>query len=213
MTKNNNKGRYGIGRDSSRIQKKRPLRKVLIIQTEGLTEFSYFKGFKSNEIRVFDIKIYKGKGGGANKILEELENHISENYQSIDENFYSCWIVIDTDKKGKGDVCFQKINTWNKKDNNNLILTNPEFEYWLLLHFEDGCKNSHKKDCINELGKHLSGYDPNHKSLNQSQISKLMNNLDTALSNAKARAFNNWPDQLGQTNVHLLVEEIQKKDS
>jgi hypothetical protein len=38
-------------------------------------------------------------------------------------------------------------------------LSNPKFEYWLLLHFNDGTGIASSRDCSDRLKRHLPGYD------------------------------------------------------
>jgi len=50
---------------------------------------------------------------------------------------YEAWLVIDKDDNN--DEKLRKVYEWSQsKDNYGLALSNPKFEYWLLLHFEEG---------------------------------------------------------------------------
>ena len=89
-------------------------------------------------------------------------------------------------------------------------LSNPKFEFWLLLHFEDGGGVSSSQICSQKLDRHLPGYD---KGINVRRIS------DTMITNAirRARQRDNppsgvWPHMTGTTvtgtTVYKLVENI-----
>ena len=57
------------------------------------------------------------------------------------------WLVVDKDQWTDDQLI--KLLEWSQKaDNYGFALSNPKFEYWLLLHFEDasGVKNS--RDCV-----------------------------------------------------------------
>jgi hypothetical protein len=61
----------------------------------------------------------------------------------------------------------QKLFEWSqRKENYGFALSNPNFEYWLLLHFEEGSKIAHGADCLERLKKYLLGYNKGEVKLN-----------------------------------------------
>ena len=95
-------------------------------------------------------------------------------------------------------------NGVRRKKNFGLALSNPKFEYWLLLHFEDG-KGVTAGNCIEKLKKHVENY-----AKNKICISKFYEYTQTAIQHAKAKDASNcsdWPRTNGST-VYRLVEQM-----
>lgn len=110
------------------------------------------------------------------------------------------------DKDQWTDEQLSQLHQWSQqKDNYGFALSNPKFEFWLLLHFEDGAGISNSKECSNKLKKHLPGY---HKGINDNKISDEM--IKQAIKRARLRdnpPCSDWPRSIGST-VYKLVERI-----
>ena len=124
-----------------------------------------------------------------------------ENLKNSDE----AWLVVDKDQWQ--DEQLAQLHAWSQDaDNYRLALSNPKFEYWLLLHYEDGAKISSPNECSVRLKKHLPDYD---KSLDGRKITSDM--IEDAIRRAKARdkpPCEDWPRTFGSTTVYKLVENI-----
>ena len=95
---------------------------------------------------------------------------------------------------------------WAKKsENHGFALSNPNFEYWLLLHFEDGKGIANSQECLTRLKRHLPNYkkDIDAKKITLELIAK-------AITRAKQRDANRSNDlpQMWSTSVYKLVEKI-----
>jgi hypothetical protein len=85
-------------------------------------------------------------------------------------------------------------------------LSNPKFEYWLLLHFEDGAGVTSSQDCTARIRRHLPNY---NKGIDSRKISK--EQITDAIHRARARdnpACPDWPRNIGGTTVYKLVEKL-----
>ncbi|MCX8506995.1 MAG: RloB family protein, partial [Alphaproteobacteria bacterium] len=91
-----------------------------------------------------------------------------------------------------------------KKSNNyNFALSNPNFECWLLYHFQDVFERS---DIDADLKKHLPNYDK--ASID---VAKFLPKINDAINRAKNRdkpPCQDWPREHGKTTVYKLVERI-----
>jgi len=118
-----------------------------------------------------------------------------------------CWLVVDKDKST--DDQLEKLHQWACKTSNHfLALSYPNFEYWLLLHFEDGKTVNTGRACIERLRRYLPNYE---KAIARRDIKK--SQIDEAVCRAKARdnpPCVDWPRSVGQTTVYRLVENILK---
>jgi hypothetical protein len=112
------------------------------------------------------------------------------------------WLVVDTDCWTE--VQLNELRTWVSQTDERhfrrgLALSDPKFEYWLLLHFEDsGVVNS--KDCTRKLKNHLPRYDKDIEDRDFSQ-----ERVQLAISRARRR---DGQGSGASTTVYKLVENI-----
>ena len=180
---------------------------MFVLAVEGSkTEPQYFTIF-NNQNLVVHINCLKGKGGSApRQVLAKMKNYLKkEDLKSSDE----AWLVVDKDEWT--DDQLSQLNQWAQgADNYGFALSNPKFEFWLLLHFEDGSGVSNSKTCSKKLKLHLPGYD---KGINVGKISD--DGITEAIKRAKKRdtpACRDWPRNTG-TTVYRLVENILESRS
>lgn len=115
------------------------------------------------------------------------------------------WIVVDRDNWPEKPL--DRIEEWAKSSEQyGLALSNPNFEYWLLLHFEDGFNIKSPRDCLSRLQSNIPDYDkgidPRHYSLERTH---------EAVRRAELRdqpRCEGWPRRLGTTTVYILVERL-----
>ncbi len=135
------------------------------------------------------------------QVLEEMNRHLNiESLKKTDE----AWLVIDIDDWKEDDI--QKLLKWAKKsDNYGVALSNPNFEFWLLLHFEDGKKLKNHKECSSRLRDHLPNY---NKDIDAKKIT--LAHIRKAIARAKQRDANasTLIPELWGTTVYKLVNKI-----
>ena len=182
---------------------KRRYRKLFIIATEGdKTEPQYFV-ILNNQNLVIHVDCIKSRDRSSPlQVLKRMKDRLKqETLKSSDE----AWLVVDKDQWT--DKQLAQLHTWSQDaDNYGFALSNPKFEYWLLLHFEDGTNIGSASECSARLKKHLPGYD---KSLDIRKITLDM--IEEAIRRAKVRdnpPCEDWPRTFGSTTVYKLVENI-----
>lgn len=183
----------------NRIRKSRrlPLKKLIHLVMEGTrTEPQYFSIFRSDE---YVLKFHKNRRNetspkGLVKRAESVEKE--DGLSKADQ----IWIV--SDKDNWTNEHFKILEIWERKPQHNHALSNPSFEYWLLLHFEDTGVSS-QDDCLNRLKKYLQGYDKNLdiKVFTPELIKKAVLRAKKRNDNADGNCF----DYQGST-VYKLVE-------
>lgn len=180
---------------------KRRYKKLFIIATEGeKTEPQYFNWFDNQS--VIRVKCLISKHSSPTAVLKKMQTYlVKERLSKSDE----AWLVVDKDCWS--DDQLDQLHNWAQTAGNyHFALSNPKFEYWLLLHFEDGkgVRNSH--ECSERLKKYLPDYD---KSIDVKKITMKM--VNEAINRAKDRDNHNvkWPQNIG-TTVYKLVENILK---
>ncbi|MDD5599596.1 MAG: RloB family protein, partial [Victivallaceae bacterium] len=180
----------------------RRYKKLFVIAAEGCkTEPQYFAVFNDQD-SVVKVNCLKGKHGSAPpQVLARMERHIKkEGLKNTDE----AWLVVDKDSWT--DEQLMSLHTWSEqKENFGFALNNPKFEYWLLLHFDDGNGISSSRMCSERLERYIPGYD---KGLDIRKISLDM--INEAIARARNRdnpPCEQWP-QITGTTVYRLVENI-----
>jgi hypothetical protein len=126
----------------------------LVISTEGRnTEPEYFNLIKdrfSSKLVEIDVIQKNSNCSSPECVFNDLEKHLQEKYDFRDV-FDSCWLVLDREKSEKQRDkilnIFQKVK---EKPAYHIALTNPIFEFWLLLHFQDIKKYDSTKLFLNE---------------------------------------------------------------
>ncbi len=185
-----------------RLQGERRYRKIFVLAVEGSkTEHQYFAIF-NDQHSVIRVKCLKSKDDSAPpQVLARMKTYLKEeNLKKTDE----AWLVVDKDQWT--DEQLTELHKWAQKaDNYGFVLSNPKFEFWLLLHFEDGNGVSNSHSCSQKLRCHLPEYD---KGIDKGKISDTM--IADAIRRAKQRnnpPCDDWPRTAG-TTVYKLVENI-----
>ncbi|GAB4223777.1 MAG: RloB family protein [Gammaproteobacteria bacterium] len=192
-------------RKFNRSSDTRNYKKLFLIATEGSkTEPQYFEIFNrfNNQHSVIKVQcLTSNHNSSPPHVLKRMKHFLNqENLKKTDE----AWIVIDRDEWTEQQLT--NLHTWSTRcDNYGFALSNPKFEYWLLLHFEDGNGIQSANDCSNKLKSYIKNYDKNI------DIRKIqLEQIEQAIERAKQRdipACTDWPRNIG-TTVYKLVEKI-----
>jgi len=194
------------GRFQRRLGERR-YRKLFVIAVEGAkTEPKYFAIF-NDEKSVIHVNCLKGKNDSSPpQVLKRMKKHLrQEGLKPSDE----AWLVVDKDQWT--DEQLTQLHAWaQERENYGFALSNPKFEYWLLLHFEEGTGITSSQDCSNRLKQHLPGYD---KGIDARKITR--NQIDEAIRRARLRdnpPCADWPHALGGTTVYRPVENMLQQE-
>jgi hypothetical protein len=189
-----------------RRQFQRPLgerryRRLFVIAAEGgKTEPQYFAIF--NDQSIIKVNCLKGKNESSpQQVLKRMEDYLKkESLRKSDE----AWLVVDKDQWRDDQLVL--LNDWaQSRGNYGFALSNPKFEYWLLLHFEDGARVSSSRDCSERLRRHLPDYD---KGINAAKITP--DRISDAIRRARTRdnpPCEDWPRSTG-TTIYRLINQI-----
>ena len=179
----------------------RPYRKLFLISAEGdKTEPFYFSLFNNQKTTIQVECLKGGTRSSPAAVLKRMKKRIKDKGIRSDDE---AWLVVDKDQWT--DEQLEELYAWAKEPNNRgFALSNPKFEFWLLLHFEDG-KNIISRNCMDRLRQHLPEYD---KGFDARKITQPM--IADAVRRAKQRdnpLCANWPQTTG-TTVYRLVEKL-----
>ncbi|MGD9547629.1 MAG: RloB family protein [Candidatus Krumholzibacteriia bacterium] len=191
----------GKRRKFDRKSQNRTYRKVFLIVTEGSeTEPQYFTCFRDQVVPT--IKIVDRKGDSApERLLRAISKYVKKNgIRPGDE----AWIVLDRDKWPEEQL--RVLAAWAEDaECNHLAVSNPQFEYWLLLHFEDGNGVATQRECNTRLLRALPTFEKG-----RIECDKFCPTVRDAIERAKRRdqpPCTDWPTGPG-TTVYRLVESM-----
>lgn len=183
----------------------RRYRKLFVIAAEGAkTEQPYFAVFNDESPTILVKCLRSAHDSASPYVLKRMTDYLKkEPLKEFDE----AWLVIDKDRWT--DEQLTQLHQWSQKNNNHgFALSNPNFEYWLLLHFDDGTGITGPHNCSERLGRRLPNYD---KGIESRKISR--DGINDAIRRAKQRdnpPCTDWPRAMGSTTVYRLVENILK---
>ncbi len=181
----------------------RRYKKLFVVSVEGSkTEPQYFAIFNQPQSIVL-VKCLKRPLTESSpiQVLKKMQGYLrKESLRKTDE----AWIVVDKDDWTEDQL--RELLQWEKKsENHGFALSNPNFEYWLLLHFEDGKGIANSQECLTRLKRHLPNYkkDIDGKKITMELIAK-------AIARARQRDINRSNDlsPIWSTTVYKLVEKI-----
>ena len=187
-------------RSYSRRPPVRVYRKLYIIATEGAaTEPAYFEIFQDRDTTI-KVRLLDSRHKSAPlKVLKRAEQYITK--QRLRKND-AVWLVLDRDNWPESALN----EVWNRCQVKkfNLAVSNPCFEYWLLLHFENGSGVSNANNCRDKLLRYLPNFAKGHV-----EIEKLKTRIQTAIENAERKDVppcKKWPATNGSTMYRLAKE-------
>lgn len=180
-----------------------PYRKLFVIAVEGkVTEKRYFDILRRMQPLTIIECLNSKTDSSPHHVLDRMKKYLADNkLKKTDE----AWLVVDKDQWT--DEQLKKLFDWAQtQDSYGFALSNPKFEYWLLLHFEDGDGVRTSADCDNRLKRYILDY---AKNINPGTFKR--KHIDDAIDNAKQRdkpPCDDWPRNPGGTTVYRLVERI-----
>jgi len=185
------------------IEKELNPKKIIIISCEGSnTEPAYFKAIKEKLSKhisaLIKIELVPKEPGASEPkdIVCNLDEFLHTEYDYKGEYDDELWVVWDREKVNARKENILKILPECREKNYNIAMTNPLFEFWLLLHVDDITKYNNETLFINDwdtpsknrryIDKELSniltnGY--NKKNFNRDIVTK--SNIDKALEQEK----------------------------
>lgn len=179
----------------------REYRKLYIIATEGAaTEPAYFSLFQSKDATLRIHMLGSRHKSAPLKVFKRAEQYIRKQQLRKKDKV---WLVLDRDTWSK-----EVLDTvWHRcrELRFNFAVSNPCFEYWLLLHFEAGSGVTSADNCRKKLVRYLPNFSKGHI-----EIEKLKSRIQTAIEHAEQKDVppcESWPGTNGST-VYRLVREL-----
>ncbi|MHB1512245.1 MAG: RloB family protein [Acidiferrobacter sp.] len=146
----------------------------------------------------------RGNHSAPRAVLSRMKAYLkSQSLRASDQ----AWLVVDKDQWTEDQLT--EPHAWSKgSDNFGFALSNPSFEYWLLLHFEDGEGLASARECSDRLRRHCPRFD---KGVVDLALTVSDARIRAAIRRAKRRdtpPCGDWPRALGGTTVYRLVDQM-----
>jgi hypothetical protein len=131
-----------------------PPRKKIIISVEGKTEIKYFEIFKHDNKYNLELLRPDNKSDPY-YVFKRVDNWLDKNKinkQARNKYIKEIWLVIDREtESARPAEKLAELHNKCKKEKYKLAVSNPKFEYWILLHYEDGKDINNGSDCDRRL--------------------------------------------------------------
>jgi hypothetical protein len=194
---------------------RKPRATILVVCEGTRTEPAYFRGLcRKLRLASIEVEVMGGNCGSApisvvDYAINLRNNREREAVTSITRSrFDEVWCVFDTEEPGSNSSFLKAVQ--KAKDNKlNLAISNPCFEYWILLHFAEPGKSFHRcAEVVSAIKKHLPNY-----SKGGDHFDQLHPRTNTAIQRARKQVkitkhlSDEWPNPI--THVHRIVEKLQ----
>lgn len=197
-----------MARRYKEIRHRKPL---IVICSEGgvnSTEHTYFKNYSDRNLR---IQFSTGNSTDPKGMLEDLLKYI-EKEDIKSEDFVRIFLVLDTDLNEKRIKEIKQIEGICNKNNIEIIISNPTFEIWFLMHYRSNkLKFATSKDVKKELAK-LNGEYSETMDI-YTIIQDKTNNAKLIAKKIEQQAVDNQEDIFKlnpYTGVFKIIEVIEK---
>ncbi|MDR1240674.1 MAG: RloB family protein [Oscillospiraceae bacterium] len=139
-------------------QKRQRNPKIFVITEGTKTEPEYFLMLKEGKRKDIAMEVFSSDGKtNPLQLLEAFKKKL-EKYGFDTDCGDEAFLVLDMDYNTPKD--FKELLKWEKGSKNCYnIISNPCFEYWLLLHFEDIKGHLTLEKCKEALKRHITDYD------------------------------------------------------
>lgn len=153
-------------------------------------------------------------------ILETVLKNIENKQITYSEDIDKMCFIVDRDKKSFKEEQYNYVKKECKRKNFKLYVTNPCFEFWLLLHFDEVhsidkeklLENNRitAKSKVRYVEAELKKYFPYNKNKYNAEL--LIEKIDLAIENEKkfCEDIGELKDKLG-SNIGLLIKELKEK--
>ena len=190
-------------------ESRKPYDKVLIVCEGEKTEPYYLIALRDHlKLSQANIKIDPNCDSSPTSVVKYAKELIKE---SLKNPYDHVFCVIDRDRHSDFNTAIAQINGYKNKDTKlHAIVSNPCFEFWILLHFNYTTKlfgTSGDSPCINLIKKNLKVFIEDYKKGDKAIMPTIIKSgLEMAIVNAK-RA-NKTAKKNGSDNPTTQMDEL-----
>jgi hypothetical protein len=202
----------------NREKSKSPQDHVLIVCEDSKHSVSYFNALiKDIGLTPKNVNIYGEECGSApQSVYAYAQEKLEQSFKNGD-CYDQVYCVFDVDGHSKLEATLAQISSDNQSQKNckNIvsIISDPCFEYWLLLHFDPVTKPISSQDLEKKLKKYLTGYTKKTADYKNLYNEFLKDKTSIAIKHSK-QTFKNAKAERRQnpsTNLHVVIEALLKE--
>ncbi|MCL2414241.1 MAG: RloB family protein [Bacteroidales bacterium] len=182
---------------SRRISKGKEIRPTFFVFCEGETEEAYIAFLRSRYRVPIEIDPKIARNGITEKYINNYKKQRTRHPKDKTFLIYDCDVPETTERLRKiKDV--------------DLLLSNPCFELWYLLHYQHQTASLPTKDCEQKICGMIKEYKKGH--LDEKMKSTIVANQNEAIKRAESLIKADVPVELNNpsTDVYRFVEELEK---
>lgn len=222
----------GFGRRSVASESKQAIKKYFLLYEGSDTEVLYFDAIEDmrKEIELNSlielvpiIRCFSEEGwSNPRKILDRVIQYIPEIIKfedlTYEENYDEICLIVDRDKESFIESQYEYVKQKCEEQGFRFCVTNPCFEFWLLMHSEKVFDLDQEKLSENPKvtsKKRYAEYElhkiyPSYKKSNY-KAEEFVGNIDTAIKNEKefCEDIEGLKHSIG-SNIGLLIEDMRK---
>lgn len=191
--------------------KQREERSLFVIAVEGKTEKEYFNRFR-NKLSSVRVLVTQGKSSNPRAVLQTVNGALDtlkrkDELRPGDE----AWVILDEDHWTE--IELQEIWDWGQQRKDRGVgFSVPQFEWWLLLHFEDGRGVRTQREVLERLCVYIPDYqkgNPNQLDFDADAIAKAVQRAASKVNSLPYQREEREAIAGAWTTVHLLVDKLQ----
>jgi len=181
--------------------------KLMVIAVEGMSEKIYFERFRTPGSPI-TVRLHTSKDHTAEGMVERCIDLMERS--GLEPGTDNVAAVFDADINTAEEI--ERAKEMALKHGVEIYVSNPSFEFWLLLHFEDNRVDYIQSDIEELLGKYTGTRYKKSEGINK-HISD--EDVKKAIDRSYGLLCSNDPvackNSLPSTCLHLLVEKLIKK--
>lgn len=144
------------------VRRQRKIILFLSFEGKNKTETIYFNHFNQQQSQ-FLFRFAKGNATDPERIVQEVIDFVDKTDPSLKNGIdYHAFAVFDTDSDQRKEDMIRRARKLAEKRGVHLIVSNPCFEVWFIMHFCDvRAPFSNNTDVLHKLQQYISGYKKN----------------------------------------------------
>ena len=191
----------------SRSSGGRDPKRIVYVSAEGQrTEPEYFGIINDMDNQEVWVEMIDHQGSAPKTVLKAMKEYLEEHELKEHDR---AWLVVDEDERKE--KILDPLCEWsNACPKHGLALSNPCFEYWILLHYREPLSFCNCDDYIEAVGKYIRSYNKKNKGMprDAQERRKLYDGIPVAIKRAREQdpsASDSYPKTTG-TTVYKLAE-------
>ena len=204
------------GRGQQAIQRKRPSRDendviLIMCEAEG-TEIEYFRTIRETKLKpgVRIVVKWTGTRGDPRSAVKRVMATVEKRaHSSTLSPFDDAWLILDVESPQNPNIV-EAAKSAKECHTLRVILSNPCFEYWYILHYECTASPFQTSDAAKKkLEKHFPNYNKSHNAIAMDALPRTKTALANSIALSASVTDYGLPVHCNpSTNLHTVIDRI-----